>query len=140
MYNNEYKTVKDTGAVKVSTTAFSKAMLWASGLTVAVLLLASLLLTYTPVSESLIPAIAILTAVLSAVVAGLVASRSVKSRGWFTGMLAGILYSIILYLFSFLASDGFHFSAYIIVMSVISMFAGAIGGILGINLPNKRKR
>ncbi|MBQ4515900.1 MAG: TIGR04086 family membrane protein [Clostridia bacterium] len=140
MYNNEYKTVKDTGAVKVSTTAFSKAMLWALGLTVAVLIFASLLLTYTPVSEMLIPTIAILAAVLSAMTAGLVASRSVKSRGWLTGMLAGILYSIILYTFSFLASDGFHFSAYIIIMSVISMFAGAIGGILGINLPNKRKR
>ena len=140
MYNNEYKTVKDTGAVKVSTTAFSKAMLWALGLTVAVLVFASLLLTYTPVSEMLIPTIAILAAVLSAMTAGLVASRSVKSRGWLTGMLAGILYSIILYTFSFLASDGFHFSAYIIIMSVISMFAGAIGGILGINLPNKRKR
>ena len=140
MYNNEYKTVKDTGAVKVSTTAFSKAMLWALGLTVAVLIFASLLLTYTPVSEMLIPTIAILAAVLSAMTAGLVASRSVKSRGWLTGMLAGILYSIILYTFSFLASDGFHFSAYIIIMSVISMFVGAIGGILGINLPNKRKR
>ncbi|MBR5156333.1 MAG: TIGR04086 family membrane protein [Clostridia bacterium] len=140
MYNNEYKSVKDTGAVKVSAAAFSKAMLWALGLTSAVLLLAALLLTYTPISETLIPTIAILTAVLSAMSAGVAASRSVKNRGWLTGIFAGILYSIILYIFSSLASDGFHFSGYVIVMSVISMLAGAIGGILGVNMPNKRKR
>ncbi len=140
MYHDEYKTVKDTGAVKVSATAFLKAMLWALGLTVAVLLLASLLLTYTPVSETMIPAIAIMVAVLAAAVAGITASRSVKNRGWLTGSVAGVLYSIILYLFSSLAGNGFHFNAYVVIMLIVSFFAGAIGGILGINLPNKRKR
>lgn len=140
MYHEEYKTVKDTGAVKVSLAAFSKAMLWALGLTAVVLFLASLLLTYTPVSEMLIPTIAILAAVLAAAAAGLMASRSVKSRGWLTGSVAGVLYSVILYLFSSLAGNGFHFSAYIVIMAVVSLFSGAIGGILGINLPNKRKR
>lgn len=140
MYHEEYKTVKDTAAVKMSAKAFGKAILWAFGFTGVVFAALSLLFTYTPMSEALIPFVVILTAVLSVIIAGVTASRSAKSRGWLNGSAAGILYSVILYLFSSLAGNGFYFNSYILVMALVSLFAGAVGGILGINLPDKRKR
>lgn len=140
MYHEEYKTVKDTGAVRSGLLGFGKAVLWAFGVTAAVFVLAALLLTYTPMPESLIPFVVILTAVVSVIAGGMSASRSAKSKGWLNGAVTGILYSVILYFFSSLAGEGFYFSGYILVMLAVGLFAGAFGGILGINLSDKRKR
>ncbi len=140
MYHEEYQAVKDTGAVKCGLINFGKAMLWAFGFTAVLFFLEALLLTYTPVSEKLIPFFVILTAVVSVIFAGMRASRTAKSKGWLNGALTGILYILILYFISSLAGDGFYMNAYILVMLAVSVFAGAIGGILGINLSDKRKR
>ncbi len=140
MRYEEYKTVKDTGAVKTYSIAFSKAMAKSFLFTAIVFALAALLLTYTPLSESLISPIVILTSVISVIIAGASASREIRHRGLLTGALTGILYSIILYLFSSLAGESIAVSPYILIMTAVSLFAGSVGGILGINLSGKRKR
>jgi putative membrane protein (TIGR04086 family) len=140
MRYEEYKTVKDTGAVKTYSIAFSKAIVKSFLFTAIVFALAALLLTYTPLSESLISPIVILTSVISVIIAGASAARSIRHRGLLTGALTGILYSIILYLFSSLAGESIAVSPYILIMTAVSLFAGSVGGILGINLSGKRKR
>ena len=136
----EYKTVKDTGAVKTYSAAFFKAIGKGFLFIAIVFALAALLLTYTPMSESLISPLVILTSVISVIIAGISASRDIRRRGLLTGAIAGILYSVILYLFSSLAGESIAISPYILIMTVVSIFAGALGGILGINLSGKRKR
>ena len=140
MRYEEYKMVKDTGAVKTYSIAFSKAMVKSFLFTALVFALAALLLTYTPMSESLISPLVILTSVISVIISGVSASRDIRRRGLLTGAIAGILYSVILYLFSSLAGESIAISPYILIMTVVSLFAGAVGGILGINLSGKRKR
>ena len=140
MRYEEYKTVKDTGAVKTYSAAFLKATGKGFLFIAIVFALAALLLTYTPMSESLISPLVILTSVISVIISGVSASRDIRRRGLLTGAIAGILYSVILYLFSSLAGESIAISPYILIMTVVSLFAGAVGGILGINLSGKRKR
>ena len=140
MIQEEYKTVRDGGAVKNGVFHFAKAVLTCLAASAVMFVIAALLLTYTPLPETLIAFIVILTTVFSVLIGAASAARSAKSKGWLTGALTGILYSVVLYFAESLAGDGFHFNGYMAVIALISLFSGAAGGILGINLSDKRKR
>lgn len=64
---------------------------------------------------------------------GFISGGKGKERGWLLGAITGIVYSIIIFLFSFLGSDQlftFEQTVYHICYMLISM----MGGILGVNL------
>lgn len=139
MRHEEYKAIKDSGALKSAALRFSKALLLSVAIIAVVFALAALLLTYTSLPETLLGTIVIFTTLVSVVFGAAKAAHSAKSRGWLTGAVFGALYSLILYFVSSLAGDGTADGGYLVVVSAIALFSGAAGGILGINLPGKRK-
>lgn len=139
MIHEEYKSVKDSSAVKTGIFNFGRSLLVCFAVTAVIFAAMALILTYTPAPESLIGTAVILAAIVSVVAGAASAARSVKSKGWLTGAVLGILYSIVLYFISSLAGDGFSLNGYSAVIMAVSLFSGAAGGILGINLSDKRK-
>lgn len=140
MINETYKQVKDVSSGSGRLLQVAKALLLGLGTTLLLFVIAALLLTYTALPEGAIPFIAIVTAVLSAMFAGISAAKSAGSRGYLSGGLVGILYALVLYVLSFIASGGLYANMYILILLGIGAIAGAFGGILGINLSTRKKR
>jgi len=70
---------------------------------------------------------------------GIYAFRGIRNRGWLNGSIVGLVYMIILYLFSSLMYKNFTIDKYVITMTVIGVLTGAIGGIVGINVKKTTK-
>jgi len=94
----------------------------------------SMLITYTSMTERNLPMVVAVTTLLSVVVAGFDAARSAENNGWFWGMIAGLVYILILTglmmgVLQDFAVDNRTLSAFILAIA-----GGGMGGILGINM------
>ena len=142
MYDN-VKTVESGGFISF-VLSFLKAAAIAVVLTLAVFLVFAFILSYTPLSEGSIAYIAYITEILGAAVAGFIPAKRAGTKGLLTGALSGILYILIIWIIASLASDGFFIGRHILTMVAISVAAGAVGGISGVNtgtsVNNKKKR
>lgn len=103
-------------------------------ITVPTFMLFALLLTGIDFPERLITPAVVITTVISVLFAGSTATRGVKSKGWLNGGAVGFVYMLILYIISSLVFNNFIIDRYVITMVIIGVLAGAIGGIVGINL------
>ncbi|MCX7709185.1 MAG: TIGR04086 family membrane protein [Clostridia bacterium] len=108
-------------------------------ITIPLFIVFSLLLTYTDFPEKFIPAAVIVTTVISILTAGSTATKNVRNRGWLNGSIVGLIYMAVLYLISSITFRDFGITRYVITMLVIGILAGAIGGIIGINMKNGSK-
>lgn len=107
------------------------------GFTLVVFFIFALLITYTNFPESAIGTVVLLTTVLSILLAGMVISRRATTKGWLNGAVAGLIYTAILYVIGALSVTGLVFDKQVIIMALIGFFAGAFGGIIGINMRKK---
>lgn len=142
MYDN-VKTVQSGGFTSFIL-GFLKGAAIAVVLTLVVFLVFAFILSYTPLSESAIVYIAYITEIIGALVAGFIPAKRAGTKGMLTGALSGFLYILIIWIIASLAADGFFIGRHILTMVAISVVAGAIGGISGVNtgtsVNNKKKR
>lgn len=97
------------------------------------LVIFSLVLTYTNVSESVInPVITIVTGI-SILIGSSIGNSKIKKNGLLNGALIGACYFIIIYLISSLLNWKFMLDLQSIIMIAIGMFFGILGGIIGVN-------
>lgn len=97
------------------------------------LLILSIVLTYTNVSENLsMPIIMIITGI-SILIGSIISSRKVTKNGMVNGGMVGLIYILTIYLLSSIVVTGFSFNMYTIITIIIAVIAGIIGGIIGIN-------
>lgn len=94
----------------------------------------AILLTYTAMTEKHIALVAIICTVISTVVAGFDSARGAKSKGLVWGIMAGLGYTIILFLIGIFLGNGFLFDGGKITTLLLSLAGGGVGGILGINV------
>ena len=92
-----------------------------------------MILTYTAVSEESLPLVSLICTALSAAAAGYDWAACKKKRGLFWGALAGLVYTVLLYLVTSLAADSFALHASGLMTLAVALAAGVIGGILGVN-------
>lgn len=134
MSKNNYKAVQTTkNERELRLTEIFKANLIAYMITVIIFIVAALLLTYTPLPETSISLIAIVTTIISTFIAGYDTAKGVKSRGWFWGMNSGIVYAIILILIGSAITKNLMITSRTITLLLISIGSGALGGMIGIN-------
>ncbi len=142
MYDN-VKTV-DSGGFVSTALGFLKGAAIAVVLTLTVFLVFAFILSYTPLSEGAIVYIAYITELIGAAVAGFVPARRAGTKGLLTGAVSGFLYILIIWVIASLAADGFFIGRHILTMLAMSVAAGAVGGIFGVNtkasVNNKKKR
>lgn len=103
-------------------------------LTLIFLFLFSIVLTYSNLSESSIPAVIILVTVISILIGSSISTTKIKKNGIVNGGIIGLIYIFSIYLISSIVQTGFNLNIYSIIMITVSIVAGMIGGIVGVNI------
>lgn len=101
--------------------------------TLILLIIFSIILTYTNIQESVInPVIMIITAI-SILVGSSLGSIKIKKNGLINGGIIGAIYIVSIYLVSSLLNWRFTLNLQSIIMIVIAIVFGILGGIIGVN-------
>ena len=115
----------------------SKGIIISVILTLVLLFIFALLLTYTTVQESAIPIVTVAITGISILVGSSVSTIKLNKNGLLNGGIIGFTYVFLLYIISSILHTGFSLNMYSIVMIVLAVFAGMIGGIMGVNIKLK---
>lgn len=92
-----------------------------------------ILITYTSVPFENLPIVALVTTAISCVFVGYDWVLCTKGRGLIIGALAGISYTLILFVITFLANNSFSIGFSKMATLLVAILAGCIGGIFGAN-------
>ena len=110
-----------------------KGMLLSMIATIILLFAYAIILTYTNVSESTIPVVTIIITAISILAGSAITTLHIRKNGAINGGLVGIIYIVSLYLVSSVVTGNFTVNSYSIVMIAVSIIAGILGGIIGVN-------
>lgn len=94
----------------------------------------ALLLTYTKVSESTITPVVLTITGISILIGSTISSRKIKKNGLMYGGLVGAIYIIFLYFASSLCITGFSLTLNSLIMLAVGIITGIAGGIIGVNM------
>ena len=111
-----------------------KALAMSIGVTAFALILQTIVMLYTDVSESILPVTSAITMTLSVGIASIYASLKIRTKGWINGALIGILYILMIVLLSLFVLDDFVLNTYVLLKTGIALITGAISGMIGVNL------
>lgn len=102
------------------------------------LLILAIVITYTNVSENVIPmAITIITAI-SILIGSFFSTINIQKNGLLNGFAVGFAYIATIYIISSITSTGFTLTNTSFIMIISAILAGMLGGIIGVNLKNKK--
>lgn len=93
----------------------------------------SIILTYTNISEKVIPIVIIILTFISILIGTMIGIREISKNGMLNGAIIGGVYVILLYLISSILNTGFTLNIYTIFMIIVGIISGIIGGIIGVN-------
>ncbi len=101
--------------------------------TVILLIIFSVLLAYTNISENVIsPVIMVITAI-SILIGSSIVNIKIKKNGLINGGIIGGAYILTIYLISSLLNWRFTLNLQSIIMIILSISVGILGGIIGVN-------
>lgn len=103
-------------------------------ITIVLILLYAVLLTYTNLPESTMPLIVLLISMLSILISSSLSVKKIKEKGLINGAIIGSSYTIILYILSSIFLTGFQLNSYSIITILLCAGIGCIGGIIGVNI------
>ena len=103
-------------------------------LTLVLLLIFALLLTYTSITENVIKPVIIVVSGISILVGSSISTLTIKKNGMLNGCLVGLIYILSLYLISSITGTGFTINLYSLIMIIVCIVTGIIGGVIGVNL------
>jgi len=98
------------------------------------ILIFSILLTSTNISENVIPVVVTVITGISILIASSLSTLAVKKNGFLYGSGVGLFYVFILYLCSSILINDFSLESESIIMMIVAIITGAIGGIVGVNM------
>jgi putative membrane protein (TIGR04086 family) len=64
-------------------------------------------------------------------------TRTIRSNGWLSGIITGLLYVGIVYLIGYLIFERFSINTLNALPFIIAIIIGALGGVIGINMKRK---
>lgn len=94
----------------------------------------AILLTYTDMTETNISLVVTITSIVSVLVAGFDSARGATSKGWLWGLIAGLIYGIILVAIMTWIEKRLIIDSRTISLLILSLAGGGLGGVIGINL------
>lgn len=97
------------------------------------LLVYSIILSYTSISETTMPATIIIVTAVSILIGSTISTANIKKNGIVNGVLVGLIYIAIIYLISSIVTGNFLLNTNSIIMMIASVLTGAMGGIIGVN-------
>ena len=102
-------------------------------ISVICLIVFSLILTYTNISETMIEPVTIAITSVSILLGSFLGNTKIRKNGLLNGGLVGIAYLLILYLISSLLNWNFGLNIQSIILITIGIVFGILGGVLGVN-------
>lgn len=113
--------------------ALGKGMLISFVMTILILLIFSIILTFTNISEKTIVPVIIISTAISILIGSSISNIRIKKNGILNGALIGGGYIIILYLLSSILNARFNLNIQSIIMISVGVVFGILGGIIGVN-------
>lgn len=110
-----------------------KGSIFSIAITIIGILIYSLILSYTSVTENTMSTVIIIITAISILIGGTISTTNIKKNGILNGMFVGFTYIIIIYLLSSIITGDFSLNANSVIMIIASIIAGAVGGIIGVN-------
>lgn len=101
--------------------------------TFILLIIFSILLTYTNINENTITPVIIVVTAISILIGSSIGNMKMQKNGILNGGLVGCLYILILYLISSLLNWNFGLNVQSIIMVIVGVIFGIFGGIVGVN-------
>ena len=101
------------------------------------LILLALLMTYSAIAETAIPILVIAINTISIFIGTSIATINLQKNGILNGVLIGIIYIYIYFIISLVTGNINTLNPKLILLVTLGIIAGAIGGIIGINLHKK---
>lgn len=111
----------------------AKGLLFSLTSSIILIIIITLILRFTKLSETKIPLINNIIMIFCIVLSSIYTSAKIKENGWLNGGLIGFIYYFIIILLNLLFLKG-NIDTLMFVKLLISTFVGIIGGIIGINL------
>lgn len=108
-------------------------------ITLVLLFVFSVLLTYTDIKESTIPTVTIIITAISILVGSSISTIKLNKNGLLNGGAIGFIYIFLLYIISSIVQAGFSLNIYSVIMIIASIIAGMVGGIMGVNVKIKQQ-
>lgn len=106
-------------------------------ITVVGLVIFSIILTNTNVSENvMMPVITVITAI-SILIGSIISVSRIEKKGILNGALVGLIYITAIYLLSSIINGSFIININSIILIIAAIFAGMLGGIIGVNIKRK---
>lgn len=102
-------------------------------MTVALLIIFSILLTYTNIQENVINPVIIMITAVSILIGSSIGIGKMKKDGLINGAIVGVVYMIVIYLISSILNWRFTLNVQSIIMIGIGIIFGILGGIIGVN-------
>ena len=102
-------------------------------ITLILLFVFALLLTYTNMQENIIKPVVIIISAISVLIGSSISTMKIKKNGLLNGGLIGIIYIVIIYILSSLIGTDFNLNISSIIMIIVNIITGMLGGIIGIN-------
>lgn len=93
----------------------------------------SVILTYTNVSEAIVPITIIILTSVSILIGAIISMKKTSKNGLINGAIIGGTYVTLLYFASSFLNTGFSLNVYTVIMLISGIIAGIIGGIIGVN-------
>lgn len=103
-------------------------------ITLITIFIFSMILTYTDVSESIIPISIVIFTFISILIGSIISMRHVSKNGLINGAIIGSTYVLLLYFISSILNTGFSFNIYTVIMLITGIISGIVGGIIGVNI------
>ncbi|ENK1243052.1 TIGR04086 family membrane protein [Clostridium sporogenes] len=103
-------------------------------LTVIMLLLFAVVLTFTDVSEKISSIIYLLITILSIMYGTIYSVRKINKKGWLIGLVISIIYMVIIYIISIVSGNTLTFGTDRFIRILLALILGMLSGMLGINI------
>ena len=103
-------------------------------ITVVLLLLFAVIMTFVDVSGKVSSIFYLVTTILSIMYGSIYAVRKIKKRGWLVGVIVTILYLLVLYIVSIVSGNSSVIGVDRITRLLLALLVGALSGMIGINL------
>ena len=128
----------EEGILKKNGIAILKGEIIAFIINIFGLIILSLIMTYSTISDNNIPTLVITVNTLEILIGSSIATIKLEKKGIVNGLIIGVLYMLIYLLISLIFSGNINFSSKIILLIILGTIAGGIGGIIGVNLNRKK--
>jgi putative membrane protein (TIGR04086 family) len=103
-------------------------------ITLILLFIFSIILTYTSLNENTITPIIIVISAISILIGSSISTLKIKKNGILNGSLVGLIYIVTIYIISSIISAEFSLNINSVIMIASAILSGIIGGIIGVNI------